>query len=598
MADTAPGAPPPAPPPPLTERVPTPGERARMVGWYHPPELLRTAGQVIVSSLFASNADRRVLDAVVDGTELHICDAPTTGPLWIDYVSDTGDGWNPTYAIASHLAQPTLSLPGVAIPTKRGDILVFGGDEVYPTPGRKEYEQRLVAPYRTALPHSSAPHPHVYAIPGNHDWYDSLVAFSGIFCDTVPRWFGGWLTQQRRSYFAVRLPHRWWLIGIDVQLQSDIDKSQLDYFRRVAAEMKPGDHVMLCTAEPQWIYQAKYNRYDSTITERNLDYLDSTVFREQRIAVWLAGDLHHYRRHATDLGDRQKITAGGGGAFLHPTHGDDHRVADLNIDDAPSEVYRHKCSYPDVGTSRRIGWRNFAFPFYNPTFGIATGVLYLLFAWAVQPRMPSFGIENLPEAVRQFGIGVVHSQTAFLWFLLIGLGFYAFTDTHNETFKKLAGPLHGFAHIVAAFTITWGASSLAAHGFAVDSLNHLMATAVLIVAGGYLTGALIMGLYLFVALNICGRQGEEAFSALKCEDYKSWLRMSITPGTTPGSGGDLTIYPIRIERVPKAWVPAMAGASSVSRLVPTGTHTLPELIEAPIPVRFDPDWRPSCIPAR
>ena len=569
----------------MTERIPEPRERAQMVGWYDPSQLLRTAGQVVVSSLFASNADRRTLDAVVAGAELHVCDSTKANELWIDYVSDTGDGWNSTYAIAYHVAQPTLSLPGRGEAIPRGSLLIFGGDEVYPTPGRSQYEQRLIAPYRTALPRTEEPHPHVFALPGNHDWYDSLVAFSAIFCDRVPQWFGGWVTQQRRSYFVVRLPHRWWLVGVDVQLHSDIDTSQLDYFRQVAAQMSAGDHIILCTAEPQWIYEAKYNRYDASITERNLDFLDTTVFRDQKIAVCLAGDLHHYRRHATEDGGRQKITAGGGGAFLHPTHGDDHRVAVLNGDDPPADRYAHQQSYPDVATSRWLGWRNLAFPLFNPTFGVATAILYLLLAWAVQATMPPFGVSHISEAATQVIRGVLHSQTAFLWLVSLAYGFYAFTDTHNPIYKRWAGLLHAVSHVLAAFVVAWRAATLSGYWYEAGSSRHLLATAIFILVGGYVAGALIMGFYLFISLNIFGRQGEEAFSALKCPDYKSWLRMSLTPG--PG-GGTLTIYPIKIERVPRAWVRPMT--TSVSLLVPAGKHTAPALIEDPVVVRFDEQW--------
>jgi hypothetical protein len=40
-------------------------------------------------------------------------------------------------------------------------------------------------------------HPHLFAIPGNHDWYDGLRAFTRLFCQE--RWIGGWKTYQSRS---------------------------------------------------------------------------------------------------------------------------------------------------------------------------------------------------------------------------------------------------------------------------------------------------------------------------------------------------------------------------------------------------------------
>ena len=82
------------------------------------------------------------------------------------------------------------------------------------------------------MPHSDDP-PALFAVPGNHDWYDGLTAFLRFFCQGG--WVGGWKTEQRRSYFAVKLPQRWWLLGIDIQFDTYIDAPQIDYFRTVAA---------------------------------------------------------------------------------------------------------------------------------------------------------------------------------------------------------------------------------------------------------------------------------------------------------------------------------------------------------------------------
>ena len=71
------------------------------------------------------------------------------------------------------------------------------------------------------------------ALPGNHDWYDSLVAFQKLFFTHIfnGRTFaGGWRTRQKRSYFALKLPHKWWLVGVDLQLSHNIDVPQLRYF--------------------------------------------------------------------------------------------------------------------------------------------------------------------------------------------------------------------------------------------------------------------------------------------------------------------------------------------------------------------------------
>ncbi len=66
--------------------------------------------------------------------------------------------------------------------------------------------------------------------------------------------------------------------------------------------------------------------------------------------------------------------------------------------------------------------------------------------------------------------------------------------------------------------------------------------------GGYIIGSIIMGVYLFVSLHLRGRHDNEAFSALKIEDYKNFLRLHID------GDGKLTIYPIKIEKVEREWI--------------------------------------------
>jgi hypothetical protein len=86
-----------------------------------------------------------------------------------------------------------------------------------------------------------------------------------------------------------------------------------------------------------------------------------------------------------------------------------------------------------------------------------------------------------------------------------------------------------------------------------------------------------VGLYLLVSLNVFGRHGEQAFAALKIEDFKNFLRLHIAPD------GALTIYPIKIERVPRRWRDRATGDTTPSRVVPD-EPLRPALIEPPIVV--------------
>src|SRR6202035_5205923 len=94
--------------------------------------------------------------------------------FWFDFVGDVGDGWNSTYGVAYQLARPHLTFktkdrPGTLASTRRGDLLIIGGDLVYPTPTIKAYDARFVKPYETAFPPRGQPAPktlpHLFAIP-------------------------------------------------------------------------------------------------------------------------------------------------------------------------------------------------------------------------------------------------------------------------------------------------------------------------------------------------------------------------------------------------------------------------------------------------
>ena len=213
---------------------------------------------VTIANLFGRNSDTRLIEALATQPQPdfnYAGSADASGEFWLDFVADLGDGWNSTFAVASGVAEATLSVAsatGDEVATRGGAVLVFGGDEVYPYPSKDAYVKRTEAPYAAACT-AAGRHPDVFAVPGNHDWYDSLVAFSRIFC-RPERGFAGCRTQQTRSYFALQLPGKWWLLAIDMQLGADLDEPQVRYFQSVAKRIEADAHVILCVPDPQWIY--------------------------------------------------------------------------------------------------------------------------------------------------------------------------------------------------------------------------------------------------------------------------------------------------------------------------------------------------------
>ena len=252
------------------------GQLPKMVSWYYPRLLARIGVRTIVSSVFGQYADQRLMQAVTDPAEdkdlvarydyrdpnagePHKCVAcDDTGAFWIDYVADIGDGFDTTYAMAYLLAQDSLDVRSAGR-LRHGEILIMGGDQCYPQATREEYKERLLQPFSWAF---SVPNPDrkLFAIPGNHDWYDGLNAFDGLFCSSRDKLskgggnvIGGWQCQQHRSYWALRLPYNWWIWGADIQFSKYLDTSQVNYFERVAEQMGPKDNLIICLAEPSWL---------------------------------------------------------------------------------------------------------------------------------------------------------------------------------------------------------------------------------------------------------------------------------------------------------------------------------------------------------
>ncbi len=414
------------------------------------------------------------------------------GAFWFDFAADVGDGFNSTYYVAALLSQPTLypqdhdpadqattttakpsqrapgSTPQAGLP--RGRFLLLGGDEVYPSASRESYEQRFCRVYEAAAyadrPPKADDATHLFALPGNHDWYDGLASFMQVFGDE--RAIGMFRTRQRSSYFAIKLPHGFWIFAIDIGLWGELDRRQVEYFQDLAEnDLADGDRIILCIAEPDWV-KARPNienlRDGLFYFERRLaEALERAAQRDHanesptqnpspaatsaqqaprkmaakspliprrnvRVVLRLAGDLHHYRRHEsiepfhpTDRSVQDQdfvphgyrlvhnLTAGGGGAFLHPTHEVDrdrrsklggqlahaadgtvtqfppgfYKLTDTSKQDQPIDETRQDClvfqcqhAFPSVEESRRQALKNLAFFRYNPLFLLSLIVVY------------------------------------------------------------------------------------------------------------------------------------------------------------------------------------------------------------------------------
>lgn len=545
-------------------------DQKSMVGWYDVKQLSSTAIKTVVSLVFGNYADKRELQAFA---ERDVFDFSDQEELWVDYISDLGDGFNPTYTMAHLMAQDQIEADGNTL--NRGDILIMGGDEVYPTPEKIEYQNRLQGPYNAAFPwkekEPDTQKPKLFAIPGNHDWYDGLTNFMRLFCQG--RALGNWLTMQKRSYFALKLPYNYWIIGIDIQLKGDIDDPQKTYFKKIARDkFEKGDHIILCTAEPTWTYASLSGnndadqrlRYfiDHILKGKQEDYYDDKN-KDLHISAILSGDLHHYSRYEAENTESGKvthlITAGGGGAFMHPTH-----MLKDNIELKNGVSASLVGVFPEKSSSKKLIWKNLAFPFYNWGMCLFLGAFHLLTTWFIQsstknPYGNSFmetmsGMEisfaNIDNYLHIIFDSIKHSPTVLILNVVLFAGILLFTDT--STGKKKWNYSLGFPH--AALQIgnlyfciwlfaRWNITGL---GLPVDGIIQILLFSMeMILLGGLISG-LFFGIYLLKSSLFFGSHPTEASSSFKHEGYKNFLRIRLTKDT-------LTIFPIGLKTVTSDW---------------------------------------------
>lgn len=554
-----------------------------MTRWFDPILLGKLLRNVVTSGMFGQYADRRLMIAALDTVDTDVLmqrahDAKlqvnANGEAWFDFVADLGDGFDSTYAIAYLLGQQSLKINGQDLP--RGSALVFGSDEVYPVASRNAYHHQFGDPYAFANP-DPAPHSKegipAYAIPGNHDWYDGLEMFLAFFTREHPWHFGAWRTRQRRSYFALQLTDQWWLWCTDIQLADDMDQPQADYFTKVAANMPDGARVILASAEPGWLYTVS-NR-------RSFDILDYTawIVRNARknltVPVLLSGDTHHYSRYATEKG-MQFVVAGGGGAFLHPTHQLEDEIkfelggvqCDLSLkrDPASNAPNETAACYPSQDKSKRLTLRNLWFPVTNWDFAILMGIVYWIF---------SIGL-SLRNSLDSYII-------AFLIFVWAFVGYTRRQERSDATVVYSSGLLQGLAHTIAVIWLTQNANSWNSGHFQngnwCDVWVWLVALFIEVGIPGGIIGGFIFGLNLLITCRFFKINTNDAFSALRLNTYKNFLRICI-------KGNEMTIYPIGLDAVPSraGWEANSDSGPGVPVFKPR-TPLAPHLIEKPIVIK-------------
>lgn len=388
------------------------------VAWLLGRQLIASLKWILLYTAFGTKLDARDwMEAKVypsdDGTEatekwkrMHtrIASEPefwTKGEFWFDYLSDTGDGTKATYSIAylclSNLwtktyweATPALKDSYLKLdqfadaqhPAQlpRGEFLLIGGDTSYHLSDYATLHLRFQNPFNWAYDDLTADLAGVnkkiddeesrktgtnrrplFAIPGNHDYYDVLDGFRRQFrtpVSTRPEnkvyskndlsgpqlMLNGFKREQATSYIALRLPFDWMIWGLDTEV-GKIDERQRDFFKDSNDQRTP-DKLIVATSAPTTVFGKLADRDDEKCSKAFYQLKLARPFVKEtedgepqllpnQIRLDIAGDVHQYARYwgpntgsdtrrtakapAPSSSNYASVVSGLGGAFHHPS---------------------------------------------------------------------------------------------------------------------------------------------------------------------------------------------------------------------------------------------------------------------------------------
>jgi len=246
-------------------------------------------------------------------------------------IGDTGEGDASQHVLRDQLLavsnQPDLR------------FLVISSDVVYPTGAMRDYEAKFWLPFKGV-------HKPVYAIPGNHDWYDALEAFNVTFlrpdaaraslrarvetdlrltsttdgriedlvgeADRLRRFYRVPTGFQRAPFFELQTD-RFALVAIDTGVLRTIDPAQSAWLE-AALTRASGKMTMAIVGHPFYA-----GGHDTTLDDEGFSRLKQTLLRHN-VTIMMAGDTHDLEYYSepggTPASTVHYFVNGGGGAYL------------------------------------------------------------------------------------------------------------------------------------------------------------------------------------------------------------------------------------------------------------------------------------------
>ena len=267
-----------------------------------------------------------------DAFRLHPNGVSNTSDFSFVIIGDPGEG-DPSQHVLKDQILAVSNKPDIR-------FVVLSSDIVYPSGAMKDYERKFFLPFKGL----TKP---VYAIPGNHDWYDALDAFVATFFSPeaakkaiearvisdlkvttrTPKAIESLVSQasylrkeyqlstghQNAPFFQISNDH-FVFLSIDTGVRRKMDSIQLAWVKSVL-EASKGKYVMVLLGHPFYAigeYQGNMNPDFRAIHD---------LLRAYKVPLIMAGDTHdlEYYKELPQNGDGHTMhhfVNGGGGAYL------------------------------------------------------------------------------------------------------------------------------------------------------------------------------------------------------------------------------------------------------------------------------------------
>jgi len=253
-----------------------------------------------------------------------------SAPFSFIVIGDTGEG-----DMSQHVLRDQLIRASAPDDVR---FVVVSSDVIYPSGAMKDYEAKFYLPFKGV----TKP---VYAIPGNHDWYDALDGFVAAFytpasartairariasdegissttegmldgfvkrAEFLRREYGVPTGFQRAPFFQVQTPS-FALLAVDTGVLRGVDREELAWLR-AALEASRGKTIMAILGHPFFA-----GGHDTSIgDDRFLEIRH--LLQQYDVRLIMAGDTHDMEYYAERRSDGATVhhwVNGGGGAYL------------------------------------------------------------------------------------------------------------------------------------------------------------------------------------------------------------------------------------------------------------------------------------------